>query len=242
MNKEDFINQARGKSAGELIEFAFKIYGKKACIGTSLQKTGSVIVDLASKSGVEYSVFFIDTLHNPEETLQLFDEMEKKYSIKIQRLCPDPKDIEKLHKEMGQYPHFSIIGRERCCDIRKKRPLDKKLSELDVWISGLRADQSEYRETKNEKISIIRSREREIIKINPLFDWTQEQVDSYIKKNNVPYNKLYDYKSPYGETYREIGCHCCHIPVKCDSAKRAGKFPWEKSVKECGLHFDGSGI
>lgn len=242
MNKEDFIAQAQNKNAGQLIEFAFKTFGKRASIGTSLQKTGSVIIDLASKSKVKYSVFFIDTLRNHEETLQLFEEIQKKYSIKIQKLFPDPKDIEKLNNQMGQYPYFNIIGREKCCEIRKKRPLDKKLSELDIWISGLRADQSEHRENKNEKINLIRRQDREIVKINPLFEWTQHQVDSYIKENNIPYNKLYDYESPYGEKYKELGCHCCHIPVKDDSPKRAGKFPWEKSIKECGLHFNGGGI
>jgi phosphoadenosine phosphosulfate reductase len=84
--------------------------------------------------------------------------------------------------------------------------------------------------------------DKEVIKINPLVDWTQEQIDAYIKDNSVPYNKLYDFESPYGEKFREIGCKPCHIPVKDDAPKRAGKWPWEQSHKECGLHIDGDGI
>jgi phosphoadenosine phosphosulfate reductase len=80
------------------------------------------------------------------------------------------------------------------------------------------------------------------LKLNPLFDWTDEQVDAYIRENDVPYNKLYDYVSPYGEKYFVIGCEPCHIPVREDLGRRAGKFPWEQGKKECGLHSDGSGI
>ncbi len=71
---------------------------------------------------------------------------------------------------------------------------------------------------------------------------TEEQIDEYRKINNVPYNKLYDYKSAYNEKFKQIGCKPCHIPVKEDMPKRAGKFPWELSQKECGLHIDGDGI
>ena len=242
MNKEDFKKEAEGKDSAELIRFAFEVYGKLAAVGTSLQKTGSVIIDLASRSQMPYSVFFIDTLCNHEETIEALQETERKYGIAIQRLYPAEQDIEKLYEELGQHSFYSKFGRERCCEIRKKRPLNKKLAELEVWISGLRADQSEHREVSNEKVTIIRREGREIIKINPLFDWTEADVDSYIKTNDVPYNRLYDFVSPYGERYKEIGCACCHIPVKDGAAKRAGKFPWEESQKECGLHTDGSGI
>ncbi|MHC5143996.1 MAG: phosphoadenosine phosphosulfate reductase family protein [Planctomycetota bacterium] len=227
MNQEEFIIKAQSLNGQELIGFAFEIYGKRAAIGTSLQKTGSVIIDLASKSDVEFFVFFVDTLFNYDETLELFEETQQRYGITIDRLTPDPNDIEDLYKNYGQYPFFSSLGRLRCCEIRKRLPLLKKLLDLDVWISGLRADQSDHRQSSA---------------INPLVDWTQEQIDAYIKDNAVPYNKLYDFESPYGEKFREIGCKPCHIPVKDDAPKRAGKWPWEQSHKECGLHIDGDGI
>ena len=242
MNQEAFINKARSLDGQELIGFAFEAYGKRAAIGTSLQKPGSVIIDLASKAGADFFVFFVDTLFNYDETMELFEETQKRYGIRIDRLTPDANDIEDLYKNYGQYPFFSSLGRLRCCEIRKRFPLLKKLQNLDVWISGLRSDQSDHRQSSAEKVAVVKMGDREVIKINPLVDWTQEQIDTYIKENAVPYNKLYDFESPYGEKFREIGCKPCHIPVKDDAPKRAGKWPWEQSHKECGLHIDGDGI
>jgi phosphoadenosine phosphosulfate reductase len=242
MNRDEFIEKAGRLDGPELIEFAFSTYGKSAAIGTSLQKTGSVILDLASKCGVEYSVFFIDTLCNYDETIDLLHETEKHYGIEIERLTPDPKDIEKLYETFGQFPYYSPFGREQCCETRKKLPLLKKLSGLDVWISGLRSEQSEHRKDNAEKAAVVTMGGAEIIKLNPLIDWSDERIDAYIKTNKIPENKLYAEVSPYGERFKEIGCKPCHIPVKDGAGKRAGKFPWEKSKKECGLHSGGSGI
>ena len=107
MNQEEFVDEAQALSGQELLGFAFEVYGNRAAIGTSLQKTGSVMIDLASKTGVEYSVFFVDTLLNYDETMELFDEIQTHYDIKIDRLTPDPKDIEDLYQKFGQYPFFS---------------------------------------------------------------------------------------------------------------------------------------
>ena len=227
---------------GELLAFTFETFGKRAAIGTSLQKTGSVMIDLAAKTGVEFSVFFVDTLFNYDETMELYDEIQSHYGIAIERLVPNPDDIEDLYQHYGQFPFFSSLGRTRCCEIRKRLPLLEKLKDLDVWISGLRSDQSDHRQQNTQKISVVGMGDIEVVKINPLIDWDAEQIDAYIKDNKVPYNKLYDYESPYGEKFREIGCKPCHIPVKDEAPKRAGKWPWEDSHKECGLHLDGSGI
>jgi phosphoadenosine phosphosulfate reductase len=227
---------------GELLAFTFETFGKRAAVGTSLQKTGSVMIDLAAKTGVEFSVFFVDTLFNYDETMELYDEIQSHYGIAIERLVPNPDDIEDLYQHYGQFPFFSSLGRARCCEIRKRLPLLEKLKDLDVWISGLRSDQSDHRQQNTQKISVVGMGDIEVVKINPLIDWDAEQIDAYIKENKVPYNKLYDYESPYGEKFREIGCKPCHIPVKDEAPKRAGKWPWENSHKECGLHLDGSGI
>jgi phosphoadenylyl-sulfate reductase (thioredoxin) len=242
MNREDFTNKANGMEPDELLAFTFETFGKRAAIGTSLQKTGSVMIDLAAKTGVEFSVFFVDTLFNYDETMELYDEIQSHYGIAIERLVPNPDDIEDLFQHYGQFPFFSSMGRARCCEIRKRLPLLEKLKDLDVWISGLRSDQSDHRQQNTQKISVVGMGDIEVVKINPLIDWDAEQIDAYIKDNKVPYNKLYDYESPYGEKFREIGCKPCHIPVKDEAPKRAGKWPWEDSHKECGLHLDGSGI
>jgi len=225
----------------ELLRYAGENFGERAAIGTSLQKTGMVMVDMAHRLALPLRVFFIDTLLNHDETYQLLDETEQRYGIKIERFVPDPADIESLNRSVGQYAHF--LARPTCCQVRKARPLQKALATLDVWISGLRADQSEHRRQEVSKVGWTHIRPgRDILKLNPLLDWTVEDVDRYIRRNDVPCNKLYDYVSPYGEKYAVIGCRMCHIPVRNGLDPRLGKFPWEQSKKECGLHDHGSGI
>jgi phosphoadenosine phosphosulfate reductase len=228
-------------SPEELLRHAVETFGGRAAIGTSLQKTGTVMIDMACKLGLPLRVFFIDTLLNHDETYELLEEFQDRYGITIERFCPDPEAIESLNKSVGQYAHF--LARPTCCQVRKAGPLQKALSTLDVWISGLRADQSEHRRKEASKAAWTHiQKDRLILKLNPLLDWTGEDVDRYIAENNVPYNKLYDYVSPYGEKYNVIGCTMCHIPVRDDFDPRLGKFPWEQSKKECGLHDHGSGI
>lgn len=245
ISKENEYTFLEKFSAEQMLEWAFKNYSKRTAIGTSLQKTGMVIMDLALKISKDYRIFFIDTLNHYKETYLLLDEVEKFYGIKIERFSPAPQDIKKLNKELGQFPYYSRFGRGECCKIRKVIPNEKALETLDVWISGLRADQSAFRQINANKVELVYKDGRKIIKLNPLFDWSEEQVERYIKEHNLLYNKLYDYKSPYGEIYKEIGCVPCHIPVFPSRSKRAGKFPWETGEKECGLHIDqndGSGI
>ena len=224
----------------ELLRYACENFGQRAAIGTSLQKTGTVLIDLASRLDLPFRVFFIDTLLNHDETYELLEETQRRYGITIERFTPDPKDIESLNRSVGQYAHF--LARPLCCEVRKTRPLQKALATLDVWISGLRADQSEHRRQARKAAWTHDQKGRRILKLNPLLDWTGEDVDRYIHENNVPCNKLYEYVSPYGERYTVIGCRMCHIPVREGFDPRTGKFPWERSSKECGLHEHGGGI
>ena len=238
-NKYSFLEKLPTE---KMLEWAFRNYGNRCAIGTSLQNTGIVIFDIASKVAKEFRVFFVDTLKHFKETYDLLDEVEKRYNIKIERFCPDPKELEQLNKEIGQFPHYSNIGRHECCRVRKVNPNERALATLDLWISGLRGDQSEFRKANSRKVELVKKGTRFITKLNPLFDWSEAEVNRYIKDNKLPYNKLYDFKSPYGEVYKVIGCAPCHIPIFPARHKRAGKFPWECSEKECGIHFDGSGI
>lgn len=227
--------------ASALLRFTLDTYGERAAIGTSLQKTGIVVVDLAHRLEVPYRVFFIDTLMNPPETYALLAEVEQRYGITIERYSPTPEEVETLYRECGQYAHF--LARTRCCLTRKTLPMQRVLRSLDAWVAGLRADQSELRRQKARKVSWVTDPAgRRILKVNPLLDWTEAQVEDYTKRHGLPYNRLYDYVSPYGERYTIIGCQTCHIPVQRRWDPRAGKFPWENGHKECGLHFDGGGI
>jgi len=225
----------------ELLRYAGGTFGDRSAIGTSLQKTGTVMIDMAHRMGLPLRVFFIDTLLNHDETYELLGQIEERYGITIERFSPDGEEIESLNRSVGQYAHF--LARPTCCQVRKAAPLQKALSTLDVWISGLRADQSEHRRKEASRAGWTHvAQGRAVLKLNPLLDWSAEDVDRYIAENEVPYNKLYDYVSPYGEKYNVIGCRMCHIPVRDEFDPRMGKFPWEQSKKECGLHDHGSGI
>ena len=227
--------------AEELLKFAFESFGEKAAIGTSLQKTGIVMIDLASRLDVKFRVFFIDTLLNHDETYQLLEEVQQRYGVMIERFAPLPEDIESLHRSVGQWAHF--LARTMCCRVRKTAPLRRALATVDAWISGVRADQSAHRKEQACKTDWIQDQlGRKILKLNPLLDWTAEDIDRYTQEHKLPYNKLYDYISPYNERYAVIGCAPCHIPVREGFDARAGKFPWEQGHKECGLHEGGGGI
>ncbi|MFW6133348.1 MAG: phosphoadenylyl-sulfate reductase [Planctomycetota bacterium] len=235
------VDELSRLSAQELLAFAAQRFGDRAAIGTSLQKTGVVLIDLASRLEVPLRVFFVDTLLNHRETYELLERVEQRYGITIERFCPDPEEVEQLHRSVGQYAHY--FARPACCRVRKTRPLQRALATLDAWISGLRADQSAHRAASAEKAAWVADESgRDILKLNPLLNWTQRDTDAYTEKHGLPYNALYDYRSPYGEQYEVIGCRCCHVPVRPDLPARAGKFPWETGKKECGLHDQGSGI
>lgn len=226
--------------AGDLLRYAFETYGNRAAIGTSLQKTGIVAIDLAYRLGIPYRVFFLDTRSNHPETYELLEEVEQRYGITIERFAPTDQELEELYSEFGTYAHY--LARARCCNTRKTLPMQRAMATLDVWISGLRNDQSQHRSQVARKASWAYDRGRKILKLNPLLEWTAEQIDQYTREHDLPYNKLYDYVSPYGERFTIIGCEQCHVPIQDNLESRAGKFPWEQGRKECGLHQDGTGI
>jgi phosphoadenylyl-sulfate reductase (thioredoxin) len=228
--------------AGPLLVWALGEFGDRAAIGTSLQRSGVVNIDLASQAGTPFRVFFVDTELDYPETYELIDRVEGRYGIEIERYRPDPADTEPLRRRLGQWEHY--FNRRECCHVRKVLPLQRALATLDVWISGLRADQSDHRRDHARKASLEKIYDnRTILKLNPLLDWSTEHIEQYIRDNDVPYNALYDYQSPYGERFHVISCQRCHIPTKPIYGPRAGKWPWELTGKrECGIHQHGGGI
>jgi phosphoadenosine phosphosulfate reductase len=236
------LDALNAMDAPTLLRFAFENFGRRAAIGTSMQKSGCVNIDLASRLGVDVRVFYIDTLLDYDETYELIDRAEEHYGITIERFEPDPEELAALREWLGQWEHY--YNRHACCNVRKTRSLHRAQKTLDVWISGLREDQSKHRAENARKAEcVFTSDGRHILKLNPLLDWSAEQVDAYIAEHDVPINALYNYISPFGEQYFVISCQRCHIPVKPTLGPRAGKWPWEcGGVKECGLHIDGSGI
>ncbi|MCC6797441.1 MAG: phosphoadenylyl-sulfate reductase [Candidatus Hydrogenedentes bacterium] len=237
----DVLAYLEGLGPEDMLKWAFETYGDRAAIQTSFQNTGCVQVEMASRVTPKLRVFTIDTLRLPDETYQLIDDMEKKYGITIERFQPNPQSVKQMVDRHGEYLFFDTKEKqEYCCTIRKVEPNERAMETVDALITGRRRDQSKGRK-KLAKAEIVRMETHEVIKLNPLADWTEEDVWAYIRANGIPYNKLYDME------YTSIGCKICTTPTKPWEDKRAGRWRWfnqldPDSNKECGIHLGGSGI
>ncbi|HCU25925.1 MAG TPA: phosphoadenylyl-sulfate reductase [Deltaproteobacteria bacterium] len=223
-----------------LIGEIFRRFGKRAAIGTSGQLTGVVMIDMAVKAGVKPRVFTIDTLRLFPETYELFDALEKKYSLRIEKIQPDPKKLEAMIREHGEYLFFdSKEKQEYCCHLRKVEPNERILATLDVWLTGLRADQSKARAATPRFEIISQGKEkRPLLKVAPLVDWSEARLREYCEKNQVPTHKLLSWERD-GWRYESLGCVICTTPIGPHEARRAGRWRWFNALegdKECGLH------
>ena len=191
-----------------------------------------VVIDLISKADPQRKVvlFTLDTGRLHEETYDIMEKIRQKYGVKIVPFFPNREAVEKLEKEKGFYSfRQSIENRKECCGIRKVEPLGRALAGLDAWITGLRREQAVTR-TALAKVEVD-SAHSNIGKVNPIADWTTQQIWDYIRSNQVPYNKLHDLNFP------SIGCSPCTRAVKPGEDIRAGRWWWETpEQKECGLH------
>ena len=235
--KKDMVDKLNAMSAEELLKWAFDNFGDRAAIGTSFQLTGTVIIDLASKYTKRFRVFTIDTLRLHPETYDAIKAAEKKYGLKIERFTPDGSALKNMLDRFGEYLFFMDKAKqEYCCMVRKVEPNKRALKTLNVWITGLRKDQSDYRKTV-EKAAIIEEDGRKILKLSPLADWDMAKIWQCIKENNLPYNKLFDMG------YDSIGCIICSMPLVKGEPLRAGRWRWfnkQDDKKECGIHTTGS--
>jgi phosphoadenosine phosphosulfate reductase len=156
--------------------------------------------------------------------------MRERYGIEIEVFFPNAGSVEKMVRENGLNLFYrSVDARKLCCDIRKVEPLNRALKHLDAWMTGLRREQAPTR-TDLTKIEVDKSHGG-MAKINPLIDWTYQQVWDYIRENNLPYNQLHD------QGYPSIGCAPCTRAIKPGEDIRAGRWWWENpETKECGLH------
>jgi len=217
-------------SAFEVIKWGIEKFHPKIALACSFQAEDIVILDMMTKIVKDPVVFTIDTGRLNEETYELMDRVRERYGIKIIVYFPDYKQVEEMVREHGVNLFYkSVELRKLCCSVRKVEPLKRALANLDAWITGLRREQNETRKAIR-KIEIDELHGN-IIKLNPLADWTWNMVWDYVKKNNLPYNKLYD------KGYKSIGCAPCTRAVYPWEDPRAGRWWWEVSNKECGLHF-----
>jgi phosphoadenosine phosphosulfate reductase len=221
------------KSATEVLKWAINAYAPKIALASSFGAEDVILIDMMVKINKEKAkIFTLDTGRLNQETYDVMDAIRKKYDIQIEVYFPEQRETEEMVKIKGMNLMYeSVENRKLCCEIRKVHPLNRALSKLDGWITGLRREQAITR--ANIYKLEIDSSHGNIAKINPLADWTNEMIWDYIHKNNVPYNKLHDIGYP------SIGCEPCTRAVHRGEDPRAGRWWWEDATqKECGLHWD----
>lgn len=213
-------------NAEDVLKWAFEKFGDKIAFANSFGAEDVVLTDMIVKINPKAKIFTLDTGRLPQETYDVWERLEEKYKIKIIPYFPDKDAVEDMIKKYGPNLFYkSVELRRLCCKVRKVDPLKRAMAGLSAWICGLRREQSVTRaEVKKVEWG-------DVVKINPLADWSEKQVWDYIKKNDVPYNKLHD------RNYPSIGCAPCTRAIKPGEDIRAGRWWWETpEQKECGLH------
>ncbi len=218
------------QGAEEVLQWGAQAFSPKIAFASSFGAEDVVVIDLMSRVKPQVTIFTLDTGRLNEETYEVMDRIRERYGASIVSYFPDREAVEKLEREKGFYSfRKSIENRKECCGIRKVEPLNRALSGLDAWITGLRREQAVTR-SGLPKVEVDTAH-RGIAKLNPIADWTTQQVWDHIRKNQVPYNKLHDQNFP------SIGCSPCTRAIKPGEDIRAGRWWWElPEQKECGLH------
>jgi phosphoadenosine phosphosulfate reductase len=219
------------KSPFEIMALALEQQGDIAISFSGAEDV--VLIDMAANLGKPFRVFSLDTGRLHPETYQFIDTVRKHYGIEIEICFPDSTAVETLVSQKGMFSFFED-GHKECCGVRKVAPLRKKLATLDGWVTGQRKDQSPG--TRNE-IPVVQADvgfsgpNKQLIKYNPLANWSSSDVWNYIRLMEIPYNPL------HARGFTSIGCEPCTRPVLPNQHEREGRWWWEEAThKECGLH------
>jgi phosphoadenosine phosphosulfate reductase len=214
---------AEGWSAREVLAWSFRAFGPNIEMASGLGAEGMALIDIAASLNPSLRVFTIDTGFLFPETYQLIDEVEKRYGIQVDRVQPrlTPSAQAEIYGEA-----LWATSPDQCCGLRKVEPLKEKLSGLRAWITAIRRDQTKVRASAKK---IEWDQKFQLVKINPIADWTSDDVWDYIRANHVPYNGLHD------KNFTSIGCTHCTRAVRPGEDARAGRWAGFQKT-ECGLH------
>ena len=214
----------------DIIRIGLEAANGPVSLACSFSPEDVVIIDIVHQAGLKLGVFAIDTGRLNEETYEVADALRERYGIKIDWYFPKHEAVEKLERGKGLFSfRESLDNRHECCGIRKVEPLSRALKELNGWVTGMRRQQGVTR--SDLKAIELDELNGGILKINPLLEWTEEQVMAYTDEHRLPINRLFK------QGYRSIGCAPCTRAVQPGEDARAGRWWWENPEhKECGLH------
>lgn len=226
---EQLNHQFEGKTPEEVLGFFLAEYKGKIALSSSLGIEDQLLTDLVVKLDRQARIFTLDTGRLFPETYSLIDRTNMKYGIQLEIFFPKHEAVEAMVKAEGVNLFYAGIDqRKQCCNVRKMEPLKRAFQGLEVWICGLRRDQSV---TRKEMQLVEWDENNQLIKLNPLINFTEQEVWAAIKERQVPYNKLHDKGFP------SIGCQPCTRAIEAGEDVRAGRWWWENpDQKECGLH------
>lgn len=219
----------KGQSPENILRVLSVAYKGKIVFSTSLGQEDQVLTHLIFYNDLPIEIFTLDTGRLFNETYSVLNSTREKYKKSIKVFYPNTEKVEKLVSEKGPLSFYgSVDNRKECCFIRKVEPLQRALKENQIWITGIRSEQSEDR---NNLEQIEWDDPNQVVKVHPLINWTSDEVKAFIKKHNIPYNTLHD------KGFESIGCAPCTRAIKNGEKSRDGRWWWEDSTKkECGLH------
>jgi phosphoadenosine phosphosulfate reductase len=205
-----------------------ELYPGKVKFSSSLGQEDQVLTDIICRNSIDISIFTLDTGRLFNETYELLEKTELRYKKKIETFFPQANAVEEMVNKNGINLFYnSVEERKMCCNIRKVEPLNRALTGVSVWVTGLRSSQTTLR---HELPLLEWLPEKQLIKYNPLLHWSYDEVMEYIQVYSVPYNPLHD------KGFVSIGCAPCTRAIEPGEDPRAGRWWWESSHKECGLH------
>jgi thioredoxin-dependent adenylylsulfate APS reductase len=232
---------AESLSAQEILTWSVKNFAPRIALSCSFgAPEGLVLLDMMHRIDPASRVFVLDTGRMPQATYDLIDRVRERYDKQVEVIFPRAADLERMVRSHGLNLFYeSVERRQLCCRIRKVEPLNRYLLDLDAWVTGLRRDQVATRgDTRKLEIDAGHGG---MVKVNPIADWTSDQVHGYVRAHDVPTNRL------HLEGYPSVGCAPCSRAVRANEDPRAGRWWWEHpDTKECGIHVgeesEGSGI
>lgn len=220
------------QSPQDILAFALREYSPSIGIAFSGAED-VVLIDMAAKLGVPFTVFSLDTGRLHPETYQFIEKVRHHYGITIETMFPDAASVQRLVHEKGLFSFYQD-GHSECCGIRKVEPLRRALAPLGAWVTGQRKDQSPGTRANVPAVQVdngFSTPEKMLVKFNPLSLWTSRQVWDYIEIYDVPFNAL------HSRGFISIGCEPCTRATTPNQHERAGRWWWEEATKkECGLH------
>lgn len=219
----------KDKSPEEALRLLAGQFPGKLVFSTSLGYEDQVISHMIFSNKLSVKVFTLDTGRLFNEMYSVLNSTLERYKLPISVMYPQTASVEKLVTDKGPVSFYETVdNRKECCFIRKVEPLQRALKGHSIWITGIRADQSDNRQ---EMSQVQWDEANQIIKYHPVLNWSLEDIKSYIQKYNIPYNTLHD------KGFVSIGCAPCTRAIKQGEDFRAGRWWWEKNdKKECGLH------